>query len=142
MVTDGVDPVVSAVWSPASGSDWIALTVAPGGGLNTQLYVVRSNGTGMRLLTDGGQDNNAFNAWSDDEQKIYIDSNRRDPALRGWLYRPKGIAGPRPYVLSFHGGPEGQERPIFRSEYQALVSQALAYSRRTSAALPALARNS
>src|SRR5262245_56478253 len=42
MVTDGVDPVVSAVWSPAPGSDWIALTVAPGGGLNTQVYVVRS----------------------------------------------------------------------------------------------------
>jgi dipeptidyl aminopeptidase/acylaminoacyl peptidase len=82
MVTDGVDPVVSAVWSPAPGSDWIALTVAPGGGLNTQVYVVRSDGTGMRRLTDGGQDNNAFNAWSDDGQKIYIDSNRRDPASR------------------------------------------------------------
>jgi dipeptidyl aminopeptidase/acylaminoacyl peptidase len=82
MVTDGVDPVVSAVWSPATGSDWIALTVAPGGGLNTQVYVVRSDGTGMRRLTDGGQDNNAFNAWSDDGRKIYIDSNRRDPASR------------------------------------------------------------
>jgi dipeptidyl aminopeptidase/acylaminoacyl peptidase len=82
MLTNGVDPVVSAVWSPAPGSDWIALTVAPGGGLNTQVYVVRSNGTGLRLLTDGGQDNNAFNAWSDDGRKIYIDSNRRDPASR------------------------------------------------------------
>ena len=82
MVTNGVDPVVSAVWSPAPGSDWIALTVAPGGGLNTQVYVVRSNGTGIRLLTDGGQDNNQFNAWSDDGRKIYIDSNRRDPAAR------------------------------------------------------------
>ncbi len=82
MIIDGVDPVVSAVWSPAPGSDWIAITVAPGGGLNTQVYVVRSDGTGMRRLTDGGQDNNAFNAWSDDGRTIYFDSNRRDPASR------------------------------------------------------------
>jgi dipeptidyl aminopeptidase/acylaminoacyl peptidase len=82
MVTDGADPVVSAVWSPAPGSDWLAITVAPAGGLNTQVYVVRADGTGLRRLTDGGQDNNAFNAWSADGTKIYIDSNRRDPASR------------------------------------------------------------
>jgi len=82
MVTDGTDPIVSAVWSPAPGSDWLAITIAPGGGLNTQVYVVRSDGSGLRRLTDGGQDNNAFNAWSQDGSKIYIDSNRRDPAAR------------------------------------------------------------
>ena len=82
MITDGADPVVSAVWSPAPGSDWLAITVAPAGGLNTQVYVVRSDGTGLRRLTDGGQDNNAFNEWSADGTKIYIDSNRRDPASR------------------------------------------------------------
>lgn len=41
--------------------------------------------------------------------------------LSGWLYRPKGQAGPGAYVISFHGGPEGQERPAFRSDYQALL---------------------
>lgn len=41
--------------------------------------------------------------------------------LSGWLYPPKGPAGPRPYVISFHGGPEGQERPAFRSDYQGLL---------------------
>ena len=82
MITDGTDPVISAVWSPASGSNSIAITVAPGGGLNTQIYVVQSDGTGWRRLTDGGQDNNAFNTWSDDGRRIYIDSNRRDPASR------------------------------------------------------------
>ena len=45
--------------------------------------------------------------------------------LSGWLYRPAGAAGPRPYVLSFHGGPEGQERPGFRADYQALLSQGI-----------------
>jgi dipeptidyl aminopeptidase/acylaminoacyl peptidase len=45
--------------------------------------------------------------------------------LSGWLYRPKGVTGPAPYVLSFHGGPEGQERPSFRSDYQALVASGI-----------------
>jgi dipeptidyl aminopeptidase/acylaminoacyl peptidase len=82
MITDGKDPVVNAEWSPAAGSDWLAVTIAPGGGLNTQVYVVRADGTGLRRLTDGGQDNNAFNAWSADGSRIYINSNRRDPASR------------------------------------------------------------
>jgi dipeptidyl aminopeptidase/acylaminoacyl peptidase len=43
--------------------------------------------------------------------------------LSGWLYRPKEQTGA--YVLSFHGGPEGQERPSFRSDYQALLSQGI-----------------
>ncbi|HVS16455.1 MAG TPA: S9 family peptidase [Thermoanaerobaculia bacterium] len=45
--------------------------------------------------------------------------------LSGWLYRPPGVAEPAPYVLSFHGGPEGQERPSLRSDYQALISQGI-----------------
>lgn len=45
--------------------------------------------------------------------------------LTGWLYRPHGAAGPGPVVTSFHGGPEGQERPRFRSTYQALLSRGI-----------------
>jgi dipeptidyl aminopeptidase/acylaminoacyl peptidase len=82
MVTDGTDPVVSAVWSPARGSNALAITIAPGGGLNSQVYVVRADGTDLRRLTAGGQDNNAFNVWGYDGTRIYIDSNRRDPASR------------------------------------------------------------
>jgi dipeptidyl aminopeptidase/acylaminoacyl peptidase len=82
MITDGTDPVVNAAWSPAPNSNWLALTIAPGGGLNTQVYVVRSDGSDLRRLTDGGQENNAFNTWSEDGTKIFIDSNRRDPAAR------------------------------------------------------------
>src|SRR3954470_2395552 len=43
--------VVNARWSPSA--DLIAVEVAPGGGLNQQIYVVRSDGTGMRRLTPG-----------------------------------------------------------------------------------------
>ncbi|MGA2335991.1 MAG: S9 family peptidase [Terriglobales bacterium] len=41
--------------------------------------------------------------------------------LSGWLYRPKNQTGSGAYVISFHGGPEGQELPAFRSDYQALL---------------------
>src|SRR5438270_9125890 len=80
MVTNGDDPVTQAEWSPAG--DWIAVTIAPGGGLNTQVYVVKPDGTGMKLLTQGGQDNNSFNAWTEDGKQIAIDSSRNDPASR------------------------------------------------------------
>jgi dipeptidyl aminopeptidase/acylaminoacyl peptidase len=45
--------------------------------------------------------------------------------LWSWLYRPKGVAGPGPLVLSFHGGPEAQERPSFRADYQALLARGI-----------------
>src|ERR1051326_7546066 len=78
--TNGDDPVAQADWSPAS--DWIAVTIAPGGGLNTQVYVVKPDGTGMRLLTKGGEDNNGFDAWTEDGMQIAIDSSRDNPAAR------------------------------------------------------------
>jgi dipeptidyl aminopeptidase/acylaminoacyl peptidase len=80
MVTSGDDPVVEAQWSPAS--DWIGISIAPGGGLNTQVYVVKPDGTGMRLLTKGGEDNNALDTWTEDGKQIAIDSSRDDPASR------------------------------------------------------------
>ncbi len=46
--------------------------------------------------------------------------------LSGWLYRPADATAPGAVVLSFHGGPEGQERPAFRSDYQALVARGIA----------------
>ena len=46
--------------------------------------------------------------------------------LSGWLYLPKDFRQPGPVVLSFHGGPEGQERPAFRSDYQAILAQGIA----------------
>ena len=39
-------------------------------------------GTGLRRLTDGGKDNNAFDAWSEDGKQVAIDSSRLDPAAR------------------------------------------------------------
>ncbi|HWM89237.1 MAG TPA: S9 family peptidase [Thermoanaerobaculia bacterium] len=44
--------------------------------------------------------------------------------LSGWLYRRAG-SGPGPVVISFHGGPEAQERPSFNATYQALLSRGI-----------------
>src|SRR5262249_49886048 len=66
--------------SPAG--DWLAVTIAPGGGLNSQVYVVKPDGTGLRRLTLGGKDNNSFDAWTEDGKQIAIDSSRLDPASR------------------------------------------------------------
>jgi dipeptidyl aminopeptidase/acylaminoacyl peptidase len=42
--------------------------------------------------------------------------------LSGWLYTPPGVRGPNRTVVSFHGGPEGQERPDWSPVAQSLVA--------------------
>lgn len=46
--------------------------------------------------------------------------------LTGWLYRPRNARTPYATVFSFHGGPEGQERPGLNSTYQALLASGVA----------------
>jgi len=46
--------------------------------------------------------------------------------LSGWLYRPRAAKPPYATVFSFHGGPEGQERPGLNSTYQALLAAGFA----------------
>jgi dipeptidyl aminopeptidase/acylaminoacyl peptidase len=44
--------------------------------------------------------------------------------IPAWLYRPDG-GGAAPFVLAIHGGPEAQERPIYRPLYQYLLSRGI-----------------
>jgi dipeptidyl aminopeptidase/acylaminoacyl peptidase len=44
--------------------------------------------------------------------------------IPAWLFRPDAD-GPAPFVLSIHGGPEAQERPIYRPHYQYLLSRGI-----------------
>ena len=44
--------------------------------------------------------------------------------IPAWLYRPAGD-GKVPVVLSIHGGPEAQERPVYQPVYQYLLSRGL-----------------
>lgn len=45
--------------------------------------------------------------------------------LSGWLYTPPAAAAPNRTVVTFHGGPEGQERPAFSPLIQSLVAAGL-----------------
>jgi dipeptidyl aminopeptidase/acylaminoacyl peptidase len=43
-----------------------------------------------------------------------------------WLYRPPDAGGKTPVVLSIHGGPEAQEKPVYQPLYQYLLSRGIA----------------
>lgn len=75
LVTALDDPVENVLWSP-EGS-WLALTLAPGGGMNRQVYLVRPDGTGLRRLTKGGMENNFMGVWSPDGRQLSLSSNQR-----------------------------------------------------------------
>lgn len=80
LVTSFEDPVGFVDWSP--DGQWLAFNVAPGGGFNEQIYIVRPDGTGLRRLTDGGKANNFLNGWTPDGRFIAYSSNHRDPSAR------------------------------------------------------------
>jgi dipeptidyl aminopeptidase/acylaminoacyl peptidase len=77
-ITTLPDPVQSVHWSPTS--DDLAIDVAPGGGLNVQIYVLKPDGSGLRRLTPGGQENNSLAGWTKDGRWLRAGSTQRDPA--------------------------------------------------------------
>jgi dipeptidyl aminopeptidase/acylaminoacyl peptidase len=78
------DPVGGLVWSP--DGQWLAISVSPGGGLNSQIYVLRPDGTELRRLTEGGKENNWLGDWTPDSKGILFSSNRRSgAAMDTWL---------------------------------------------------------
>ena len=79
-LTDLPDPVGNVFWSPRG--DWLAYTVAPGGGLNTQIWLVKPDGTGSRRLTPGGKDNNALFGWTRDGARLRVNSNKDHSAAQ------------------------------------------------------------
>jgi dipeptidyl aminopeptidase/acylaminoacyl peptidase len=44
--------------------------------------------------------------------------------IPAWLYRPQ-VDGKAPVVLSIHGGPEAQEKPVYQPLYQYLLSRGI-----------------
>jgi dipeptidyl aminopeptidase/acylaminoacyl peptidase len=86
-ITTGDDPVGRVIWSPTG--EWLALSLAPGGGMNAQIYVVRPDGSGLRRLTDGGKETNNLGDWTRDGRRITMGSNRANPsAIDAYLVDP------------------------------------------------------
>lgn len=77
------DQVTGVAWQPATvepGSDTapgtLAILVAPGGGLNSQLYLMPADGgEAPRMITAGGQVNNWLTGWSEDGRYLIYSSN-------------------------------------------------------------------
>jgi len=104
MLTNGDDPVQGLKWSP--DGKWIAFQSLPGGGLNSQIMVIRPDGTGLRQLSEGGKVNNWIGEWTPDSSALGISSNRA------------GGDGVQAYLLKLDGEfvpitrkPAGLERP-------------------------------
>lgn len=77
-VTALEDAVDTVRWSPTSNT--LAFTIAPAGGLNTQIFVVNPDGSGLRRITAGGRENNFLSGWTEDGSAIAFSSNLRDSA--------------------------------------------------------------
>ncbi len=78
LITSLDDQVQGVSWSPDGA--WLAFSLAPGGGMNSQVYLVHPDGTELRRLTDGGNDNNWLGPWTDDGRYLALASNCRNPA--------------------------------------------------------------
>ena len=92
MVVSLKDPITLVTWSP--DGEWLAFHLSPGGGMNTQIYVVHPDGTGLKCLSPGGKEGNWINFWSHDSQYLAFSSNRRTlGSIDVYLYHvPSGEA--------------------------------------------------
>ncbi len=76
LITSLDDQVQQVSWSP--DGTWLAFSLAPGGGMNQQVYLVHPDGTELHRLTDGGKENNWLGCWTHDGRSLALASNRRD----------------------------------------------------------------
>ena len=84
-VTESDDQVGSVHWSPTG--DTLAISIAPGGGLNTQIYLMPADGGEMRMITAGGEVNNWLHGWSDDGRYLrYSSSAESENGMDCWLH--------------------------------------------------------
>ena len=87
LLTNDNDPVGQVIWSPTS--DWLAYSLAPGGGMNTQVYVLKADGSGQKRLSKGGKETNRLFDWTHDGKKLETGDNTRNPsAIDAYLTDP------------------------------------------------------
>ncbi len=84
-VTESEDQVGNVAWSPTS--DTLAITIAPGGGLNSQIYLMPAEGGEKRMITAGGKVNNWLGDWSDNGRYVSFSSSAEsENGMDCWLH--------------------------------------------------------
>ena len=79
------DPVSGLEWSPRG--DVLAVNIAPGGGMNTQIYLVSLSEEEPRLITAGGTVNNWLGEWTEEGRYLSFSSNVQGPdSMDAFLY--------------------------------------------------------
>jgi dipeptidyl aminopeptidase/acylaminoacyl peptidase len=87
-----------------------------------EAWVVETERGKARAVTDSRLGGLLENDLVDAELVSYPSFDGRD--IPAWLYRPN-VDGKVPVVLSIHGGPEAQERPVYQPLYQYLLSRGI-----------------
>lgn len=120
LVTALDDQIEGVSWSP--DGNWLAFSLAPGGGMNSQVYLIRPDGTELRCLTDGGEVNNWLGPWTHDGRQLAIVSNRRRAdAMDGYLI---DVATGEFHMVAENNG-IGYLTDISRDGHKALLSRML-----------------
>src|SRR5207253_2049579 len=88
-----------------------------------EAWVVETRTGKARAVTDSRLGGLLEDDLVDAELVSYPSFDDRD--IPAWLYRPN-VDGKAPVVLSIHGGPEAQERPVYQALSQYLLSRAIA----------------
>ena len=118
LVTAFDDGVGFVEWSPDGA--WLAFTLAPGGGMNEQVYLVRPDGSGLKRLTDGGKETNRLGPWSYDGSLLVLGSNRRSgDAIDSYVY---DVAAGTPRLVTQNRG-IGSFEDVTRDKKLALLSR-------------------
>ena len=87
-----------------------------------EAWIVETGTGKARAVTDSRLGGLLEDDLVDVELVSYPSFDGRD--IPAWLYRPN-VDGKVPVVLSIHGGPEAQERPVYQPLYQYLLSRGI-----------------
>jgi dipeptidyl aminopeptidase/acylaminoacyl peptidase len=113
----------AGVWGFSRDDKTLALTIA-GADRPTDISLLNMGDASLKQITRSPHPGVDLTSLSKPELVKYTADDGLQ--LSGWLYRPRDAKPPYPMVFSFHGGPEGQERPGLNSTYQALTANGIA----------------